>query len=105
MRHVHVQSRSASRQIQGYPEHGLSRSDQHQYDQCVTLPYAHGHGCHEVFFLARPVEVGAWILINGAVVAGQETHGKFLGYKEIIGYGVTVPLAYSHRSNSQGKMQ
>jgi hypothetical protein len=38
------------------------------------------------FFLARPVEVGGWILINGAVVAGPESHGKFLGDKEVIGY-------------------
>jgi NAD(P)-dependent dehydrogenase (short-subunit alcohol dehydrogenase family) len=38
------------------------------------------------FFLARSVEVGGRLLINAAVVAGPESHGGFLGDKEIIEY-------------------
>ncbi|KAJ5156121.1 Short-chain dehydrogenase/reductase SDR [Penicillium capsulatum] len=33
---------------------------------------------------ARPVEVGGWCIVNAAVVAGAEAHGKFLGDKEIL---------------------
>ncbi|KAH8688735.1 hypothetical protein BGW36DRAFT_421124 [Talaromyces proteolyticus] len=33
---------------------------------------------------ARPVEVGGWIILNAALVAGAESHGRFLGDKEII---------------------
>jgi len=38
------------------------------------------------FFLARPVEVGGRLFINATVVAGPESHGGFLGDKEIIEY-------------------
>lgn len=36
--------------------------------------------------LGRPVEVGGRLLINAAVVAGAESHGAFLGDKNIIEY-------------------
>jgi NAD(P)-dependent dehydrogenase (short-subunit alcohol dehydrogenase family) len=32
---------------------------------------------------ARSVEVGGWIILNGALVAGPESHGKFLMDKAI----------------------
>lgn len=32
---------------------------------------------------ARPVEQGGWLIVNSAVVAGPESHGKFLLDKEI----------------------
>ncbi|VUC25172.1 unnamed protein product [Clonostachys rosea] len=32
----------------------------------------------------RPVEVSGWVALNAAVVTGKETHGKFLGDKEIL---------------------
>lgn len=31
----------------------------------------------------RPVEVGGWIILNAALVAGPESHGKFLADKDI----------------------
>jgi len=34
---------------------------------------------------ARPVEVGSWIILNAALVAGPESHGKFLMDKTIAG--------------------
>lgn len=46
--------------------------------------------------LARPVEVGGRILINAAVVAGPESHGKFLGDKDVIGYE-----SYQHCNDSR----
>lgn len=39
--------------------------------------------------LARPVEVGGWLFINAAVVAGPESHGAFLGDKNIIEYALS----------------
>lgn len=33
---------------------------------------------------ARPVEVGGWCILHAAVVAGEETHGRHLGDKEIL---------------------
>ena len=36
---------------------------------------------------ARPVEVGGRLFVNAIVVAGPESHGGFLGDKEIIKYG------------------
>ncbi|KAJ5693139.1 Short-chain dehydrogenase/reductase SDR [Penicillium macrosclerotiorum] len=33
---------------------------------------------------ARPVEVGARLVVHAAVVAGPETHGRFLGDKEVL---------------------
>lgn len=33
---------------------------------------------------ARSVEVGGWIILNGALVAGPESHGKFLMDKAIV---------------------
>lgn len=38
------------------------------------------------FFLARPVEVGGWLFVNAAAVAGPDSHGAFFGDKEIIQY-------------------
>ncbi|CRG84047.1 hypothetical protein PISL3812_01388 [Talaromyces islandicus] len=35
-------------------------------------------------FLGRPVEIGGRLFINAAVVAGPESHGRFLGDKDII---------------------
>ncbi|KAL4977912.1 hypothetical protein BDW66DRAFT_158522 [Aspergillus desertorum] len=32
---------------------------------------------------ARPVEVGGWLVLNAAVVAGRESHGSLIGDKEI----------------------
>lgn len=39
---------------------------------------------------ARPVEVGGWIILNAALVAGPDSHGKFLLDKNIAGL-VTLP--------------
>jgi NAD(P)-dependent dehydrogenase (short-subunit alcohol dehydrogenase family) len=33
---------------------------------------------------ARSVEVGGWLIVNAAVVAGEESHGRFLGDKEVL---------------------
>lgn len=33
---------------------------------------------------ARRVEVGGWLIVNAAVVAGEESHGRFLGDKEVL---------------------
>lgn len=41
--------------------------------------------------LARPVEVGGRLFVNAAVVAGPESHGGFLGDKEIIEYVLPTP--------------
>lgn len=49
-------------------------------------------------FLARPVEVGGRLFVNATVVAGPESHGKFLGDKDIIGYET------ASSQNTTGKM-
>lgn len=33
---------------------------------------------------ARRVEVGGWLIVNAAVVAGEESHGRFLEDKEVL---------------------
>ena len=33
---------------------------------------------------ARSVEAGGWLILNAAVVAGDDSHGKFLGDKEVL---------------------
>lgn len=35
---------------------------------------------------AKPVEVGAWILLHAAVATGQDSHGKYLQKGEVHGY-------------------
>ncbi|GFF29056.1 retinol dehydrogenase 14 [Aspergillus udagawae] len=45
---------------------------------------------------ARPVEVGGRLFIHAAVVAGPESHGRFLGDKDIIEYGF-CPVTLSCR--------
>ncbi|KAJ5827856.1 Short-chain dehydrogenase/reductase SDR [Penicillium robsamsonii] len=39
---------------------------------------------------ARSVEVGGWIILHSALVAGPESHGKFLGDKEIVEKGAFI---------------
>lgn len=41
-------------------------------------------------FLARPVETGGQLFVNAAVVAGPESHGGFLGDKNVIEYGLST---------------
>jgi hypothetical protein len=35
------------------------------------------------YFHSRTPEVGAWIIVNAAVVAGKESHGRFLLDKNV----------------------
>ncbi|KAJ5910495.1 hypothetical protein N7504_005138 [Penicillium tannophilum] len=42
---------------------------------------------------ARPVEVGGWIILNSALVAGPESHGKFLNDKTIAGKSAFIQSA------------
>jgi NAD(P)-dependent dehydrogenase (short-subunit alcohol dehydrogenase family) len=33
---------------------------------------------------ARSVEAGGWLIVNAAVVAGKESHGRYLRDKEVL---------------------
>ncbi|OQE41033.1 hypothetical protein PENCOP_c005G08551 [Penicillium coprophilum] len=41
-------------------------------------------------FRARSVEVGGWIILHSALVAGPESHGKFFSDKEIVEKGAFI---------------
>ncbi|KAL4993817.1 hypothetical protein BDV10DRAFT_198042 [Aspergillus recurvatus] len=45
---------------------------------------------------ARPVEVGGWLVLNAAVVAGRESHGSLIGDKD-----VTEPTEFMKSSAGQ----